>query len=173
MSAEDSLPSNTSSINMIAFPISRRVHATCCGSSQRSLPFVVIHAPIGSATSPVTMAGTMALANTESLAGITLCELISEGTPVVYGGAITGSNMRAEEKGNSMKSWKKHTKNRPIFFERRFPDDTSRHYRSGTIASEAGSQQRALSSLLSPSRPLGICALPRPYYSAPCLPWPF
>ena len=60
----------------------------------KRLPFVAIHASMAGATSPVTMAGTMALANAESLAEIAMSQLISEGTPVVYGGAITPFDMR-------------------------------------------------------------------------------
>jgi trimethylamine--corrinoid protein Co-methyltransferase len=62
--------------------------------AEKKLPFVAIHAPIAGATSPVTMAGTMTLANAESLAEITASQLISEGTPVVYGGAVTPFDMR-------------------------------------------------------------------------------
>ncbi len=62
--------------------------------AKRRIPFVVVHAPIAGATSPVTMAGTMALANAESLAEIVLTQLIAEGTPLVYGGAISNMDMR-------------------------------------------------------------------------------
>jgi trimethylamine--corrinoid protein Co-methyltransferase len=62
--------------------------------ARKRMPFVAIHAPIAGATSPVTMAGTMALANAESLAEITISQLINPGTPVVYGGAVTPFDMR-------------------------------------------------------------------------------
>jgi trimethylamine--corrinoid protein Co-methyltransferase len=62
--------------------------------AKRRIPFVVVHAPIAGATSPVTMAGTMALANAESLAEIVLAQLIAKGTPLVYGGAISNMDMR-------------------------------------------------------------------------------
>jgi len=62
--------------------------------AKRRIPFVVVHAPIAGATSPVTMAGTMSLANAESLAEIVLAELIAEGTPLVYGGAVSNMDMR-------------------------------------------------------------------------------
>jgi len=60
----------------------------------RRLPFVIVQAPIAGATSPVTIAGTMSLANAESLAGIVLSQLINGGAPVVYGGAISSLDMR-------------------------------------------------------------------------------
>jgi trimethylamine--corrinoid protein Co-methyltransferase len=62
--------------------------------AERKLPFVIVQAPIAGGTSPVTMAGAVALANAESLAGIVLSQLIAEGTPVVYGGAISNLDMR-------------------------------------------------------------------------------
>ena len=46
------------------------------------------------ASSPVTIAGTMAQANAENLAAIVLTELINKGNPVVYGGAAVHFDMR-------------------------------------------------------------------------------
>lgn len=46
-------------------------------------------------TSPVTLAGSMALSNAEILAGIALCQMISPGTPVVYGCETTTADMRS------------------------------------------------------------------------------
>lgn len=45
-------------------------------------------------TSPVTLAGAMAVSNAEVLAGIALCQMISPGTPVVYGCETTSADMR-------------------------------------------------------------------------------
>lgn len=47
------------------------------------------------ATSPVTLAGSMAISNAEILAGIALCQMINPGTPVVYGCETTTSDMRS------------------------------------------------------------------------------
>ena len=46
-------------------------------------------------TSPMTLAGSMALSNAEILAGIALCQMISPGTPVVYGCETTTADMRS------------------------------------------------------------------------------
>lgn len=46
-------------------------------------------------TSPVTLAGSMALSNAEILAGIALCQMIRPGTPVVYGCETTTADMRS------------------------------------------------------------------------------
>lgn len=46
-------------------------------------------------TSPVTLAGSIALSNAEILAGIALCQMIRPGAPVVYGCETTTSDMRS------------------------------------------------------------------------------
>jgi len=55
--------------------------------ARRKLPVIIVHAPMVGATAPVTIAGAMAMANAESLATLTLIQMINEGTPVAYGGA--------------------------------------------------------------------------------------
>jgi trimethylamine--corrinoid protein Co-methyltransferase len=50
--------------------------------------------PISGATAPVTLAGQLALANSEALAGITLFQVISPGTPIYYGPRFMTTNMR-------------------------------------------------------------------------------
>jgi trimethylamine--corrinoid protein Co-methyltransferase len=49
------------------------------------LPVLFAPMPMAGATAPVTLAGTLALGNAEVLAGITLAQLVSPGTPCVYG----------------------------------------------------------------------------------------
>ncbi len=49
---------------------------------------------IAGATGPVTLAGNLALQNAEVLAGIVLTQLIREGTPVIFGGASSNTEMR-------------------------------------------------------------------------------
>jgi trimethylamine--corrinoid protein Co-methyltransferase len=60
----------------------------------RKLPVIFVQAPMPGASSPVTIAGTMAQANAENLAAIVLAQLINEGNPVVYGGAAVHFDMR-------------------------------------------------------------------------------
>ncbi|HWQ75472.1 MAG TPA: trimethylamine methyltransferase family protein [Syntrophomonas sp.] len=49
---------------------------------------------IAGATTPVTIAGTVALQNAEVLAGIVLAQLVGEGTPVVYSASSSNAEMR-------------------------------------------------------------------------------
>ncbi|MCL4385405.1 MAG: trimethylamine methyltransferase family protein [Cyanobacteria bacterium] len=58
------------------------------------LQIILAPAPVAGALSPNTICGTIALANAESLAGITLIQMINEGSPIVYGGACTNFDMR-------------------------------------------------------------------------------
>lgn len=53
--------------------------------ARKGLPLAIPSEPLAGATSPVTLAGTIAMNNAESLAGITLAQLINPGTPVLYG----------------------------------------------------------------------------------------
>lgn len=46
-------------------------------------------------TSPMTLAGSIAVSNAEILAGIALCQMLSPGTPVVYGCETTTADMRS------------------------------------------------------------------------------
>ncbi len=48
------------------------------------IPLMVFSGVMAGATSPVTLAGTLALSNAEVLSGIMLAQMISPGTPVVY-----------------------------------------------------------------------------------------
>ncbi|GAB6154332.1 glycine betaine--corrinoid protein methyltransferase [Desulfosporosinus burensis] len=57
-------------------------------------PVIIASLGIAGATSPTTLAGALALQNTEILAGITLAQTIREGTPVVYGSASSITEMR-------------------------------------------------------------------------------
>ena len=47
------------------------------------------------ATSPVSMAGTLALKNAEALAGIVLVQMINPGTPVIYGSFMTTIDLQS------------------------------------------------------------------------------
>ena len=57
-------------------------------------PVIIASLGMAGATSPTTLAGTLALQNAEVLAGITLAQTIREGTPVVYGSASSITEMR-------------------------------------------------------------------------------
>jgi trimethylamine--corrinoid protein Co-methyltransferase len=58
-------------------------------------PLVIAALAMAGSTSPVTLAGTLAVQNAELLAGVTLTQLISPGTPVVYGSTSTNIDMKS------------------------------------------------------------------------------
>jgi trimethylamine--corrinoid protein Co-methyltransferase len=57
-------------------------------------PVLVAAAAMGGSTAPITLAGMLAMQNAELLAGITLTQLISPGTPVIYGSTSTNTDMK-------------------------------------------------------------------------------
>jgi len=59
------------------------------------IPVALSAAPMAGSTSPVTMAGTLAQLHAEQLAGITICQLINPGAPILYGGIPGRANLRS------------------------------------------------------------------------------
>lgn len=57
-------------------------------------PQLISSLAIAGATSPATLAGTLALQNAEVLAGIVLTQLVRAGTPVIFAGSSTNAEMR-------------------------------------------------------------------------------
>jgi trimethylamine--corrinoid protein Co-methyltransferase len=62
--------------------------------ARTGMPQLISSLCIAGATAPVTMEGTLVVQNAEILAGITLAQLVREGTPVVFAGQSTGAAMR-------------------------------------------------------------------------------
>jgi trimethylamine--corrinoid protein Co-methyltransferase len=62
--------------------------------AEHGIPCIFMSGMLCGGTGPVTQAGSLALANAESLAGITIAQLKREGAPVVSGGGIIGMDMR-------------------------------------------------------------------------------
>lgn len=62
--------------------------------ARAGMPQLISSLSIAGATSPVTMEGTLVVQNAEVLAGITLTQLIREGTPVVFAGSSSSTAMR-------------------------------------------------------------------------------
>jgi len=62
--------------------------------AEAGFPQLVSALSIAGATGPVTLEGALVIQNAEVLAGITLTQLVREGTPVVYGGQSTIAAMR-------------------------------------------------------------------------------
>jgi trimethylamine---corrinoid protein Co-methyltransferase len=61
---------------------------------RNKIPVGLSCAPMAGSTSPVTMAATLAQIHAEQLAGITICQLMNPGAPVIYGGIPGTANMR-------------------------------------------------------------------------------
>lgn len=57
-------------------------------------PMIIAPAVMAGTTGPVTLAGTIALSNAESLTGIAVSQMIREGTPVIYGSASSAADMK-------------------------------------------------------------------------------
>ena len=57
-------------------------------------PFVAANCAMAGSTSPITLAGTMAMTNAEVLSCIALTQMVNPGTPVVYASQSTTSDMR-------------------------------------------------------------------------------
>ena len=58
-------------------------------------PFSFTSGVITGLTGPVTLAGSIALGNAEILSGIALAQMISEGTPAIYGIPVSGADMKS------------------------------------------------------------------------------
>ena len=57
-------------------------------------PFVAANCAMAGSTSPITLAGTMAMTNAEVLSCIALTQMVNPGTPVVYASQSTTSDLR-------------------------------------------------------------------------------
>ena len=55
-----------------------------CITSGHGIPLMINAEPTAGATAPVTLAGTLALANAEALSGVVIAQLLEPGRPVVY-----------------------------------------------------------------------------------------
>jgi trimethylamine--corrinoid protein Co-methyltransferase len=58
------------------------------------IPVALSTAPLAGSTSPITLAGTLALVHAEELAGITVCQLTNPGAAVLYGALPETANLR-------------------------------------------------------------------------------
>jgi len=62
--------------------------------AENRIPCAYVSAPILGATSPATIAGTIALHNAEFLSGLVISQLKRKGTPILYGGGGTPMDMK-------------------------------------------------------------------------------
>ena len=58
------------------------------------IPYDVLSMAMGGGTSPITLAGQLAVVNAEVLAGVTICELANPGCPIIYGSVASTMDMR-------------------------------------------------------------------------------
>ncbi len=62
--------------------------------AKAGMPQLISSLAIAGATAPVTLEGTLVVQNAEILAGITLAQLVREGTPIVFAGSSSAAAMR-------------------------------------------------------------------------------
>ena len=77
-------------------PLKLDTQTTCIMQEavRNRIPVALSCAPMAGSTSPITMAGTLAQIHAEQLAGITICQLINPGSPILYGGIPGMANLR-------------------------------------------------------------------------------
>ncbi len=61
--------------------------------ARAGIPAEIVPAPLMGATSPITIAGTLAQSNAEILSGLVIAQLANHGCPVIYGGAPSPLDM--------------------------------------------------------------------------------
>lgn len=62
--------------------------------ARAGMPYDVLSMAMGGATSPITLAGQLAVVNAEVLAGLTICQSASPGCPIIYGSVASTMDMR-------------------------------------------------------------------------------
>ncbi len=62
--------------------------------AEKSIPVLNISGPVAGGSSPVTLAGSLVLANTELLSALVISQLKNKGAPMVYGGSAGPLDMR-------------------------------------------------------------------------------
>jgi trimethylamine--corrinoid protein Co-methyltransferase len=63
-------------------------------AARAGVPCLVLSMAMAGGSAPVNLAGTLVVHNAEVLAGITLAQLVSPGTPVLYGSSTTAMDLR-------------------------------------------------------------------------------
>lgn len=61
--------------------------------AKHRIPVVVPSEPLSAATSPVTLAGTLVIQTVDTLAGVMLAQLVTPGTPVIYGSVASVADL--------------------------------------------------------------------------------
>ncbi len=63
-------------------------------AAKAGIPLSVPAEPLAAATSPATLAGTLAVQVADSLAGVVLTQIVNPGTPVIFGSVATTTDLR-------------------------------------------------------------------------------
>ncbi len=63
-------------------------------AARAGVPCLVLSMAMAGGSAPVNLAGTLVVHNAEVLAGITLAQLTSPGTPMLYGSSTTAMDLR-------------------------------------------------------------------------------
>jgi trimethylamine--corrinoid protein Co-methyltransferase len=82
----------SSPISPLTYP--KHVCDVLIRSAEHGVPFSVIPCPISGGTGPVTLAGSLALQNAETLAGLVLIQTVAPSLPSVYCGRVCFMDMR-------------------------------------------------------------------------------
>lgn len=62
--------------------------------AKAGMPYDVLSMAMGGGTSPITLAGQLAMVNAEVLSGVAICQLASPGCPMIYGSVASTMDMR-------------------------------------------------------------------------------
>ncbi len=62
--------------------------------AKSGIPLICPAEPLCGATSPVTLAGNLAIQTTDSLMGVVLTQIVNPGTPVIFGSVATSTDLR-------------------------------------------------------------------------------
>ncbi len=62
--------------------------------ARHGIPSQLVSMPLAGATAPVTIAGAVVQHTAECMSGVTICQLASEGAPIVWGGSPSAFDMR-------------------------------------------------------------------------------
>ncbi|WP_373498481.1 trimethylamine methyltransferase family protein [Desulfococcus sp.] len=74
--------------------IDRIALGTIRACAEHGQPVIISPGPMAGATGPITLSGNIALGHAEALAGIAIAQMITPGTPVIYGLQATISDMK-------------------------------------------------------------------------------
>jgi len=78
-----------------------RMTEACLELARRNVPIMVLPMPLAGGTSPVTLAGTILMHNTEFLSGLVLFQAANPGAPIIYGTVASQLDMRTGRYGGS------------------------------------------------------------------------